>query len=236
MPLSSGLNIQRQAVTAKTASTIFLATGEGTQLAILLVKVLPATFDFADVGAKQDARNQQPGNRQEQERKRSAYQQPVEKTYFLAECLLDVAHGDAVGWRTDDSRNAADRCRVGDAEQQASGEVAFRHAVLRYPPGFLQAGANTAVQYQVDNAQGDRNHHGRAGGIRDPHAQERSDGHEAADDGARTRPDQAQDAKGDAPVETPALDGQPDDEATHEEENDVRGVGRQDFVEGRNAQ
>src|SRR5262249_13769503 len=73
-----------------------LAWGEGAQLAILLVKVLPTALDFADVGAKQDTRNQQPGDRQEDERKRSAHQQPVEETHFLAECLLDVAHGDAV--------------------------------------------------------------------------------------------------------------------------------------------
>ena len=44
-------------------------------------------------------------------------------------------------------------------------------------------------------------------------------------------PDQAQD-ESDASVETPALDGKPDDEAAHEEENHLRGVGRQDFVEG----
>jgi hypothetical protein len=133
-------------------------------------------------------------------------------------------------------RHPADRGRVRDAQQQAGGEVALRNAILGNPPGFLEAGAGTAAQYQVDDAQGDRHHHGRAGGIRHPHAQEGGDRHEAADDGARTGPDQAQGEERDAPVEAPALDGNRDDEAAHEEEDHVRGVGRQDAAQGRDAQ
>jgi hypothetical protein len=52
----------------------------------------------------------------------------------------------------------------------------------------------------------------------------------------RARADQAQGEEGDAPVEAPALDGEPDDEAAHEEKDHVRGVGREDLAEGRDAQ
>jgi hypothetical protein len=72
--------------------------------------------------------------------------------------------------------------------------------------------------------------------VRHPHAQEGGDWHEAADDGARTGSDQAQGEERDAPVEAPALDSKRDDEAAHEEEDHVRGVGRQDPVQGRDAQ
>ena len=61
-----------KAVTEKTANTIFSPGAKGAQLAILLVEVLLAALDFADVSAKQDTRNQQPGDRQEDKRKRSA--------------------------------------------------------------------------------------------------------------------------------------------------------------------
>src|SRR4029453_4592399 len=129
-----------------------LTPGQGAQLAILLVEILPASLDLTDVGAKQDAGYQEPGDREEDERERPAHREPVDEAHLLAEGLPDIGYGVPVGRRADDGGDPPDRRRVRDAEQEAGGEVALGHAILRYPAGFLQAGAGTRAQHQVDDA------------------------------------------------------------------------------------
>ncbi len=54
---------------------------------------------------------------------------------------------------------------VTQAEQQAGGEVALGHPLLGNPAGLLQADAGAGPQEEVNDAQGDRHHHGRALGV-----------------------------------------------------------------------
>ena len=192
---------------------------------------LAPAFDSLEADWVEHARKQKPSDGQEYNGQWYTDYEPARETDRFAIGLLDEPGEDGVGRRADDGGDPADRGGVGHAEHQAQGEVVVGRGRQRC--GFSHRLACVVSPNEINDTQRDGQHHRGGGGVRDERAQHGGYKHESANHVHRLGAHELERDQCDAPIQSPPLHRERNQEPAHEQEDVFVGVGRRGGFDAR---
>ena len=170
--------------------------------------------------AMEDEDEERPADGQEDQRGGEPVLEEGEEVEIDADEFAGGAREDEVGRRADERGHPADARGEGDAEKEGD---------------LLAVGGLVGTEERADR-DGDRVHHRRGRGVRDPHREEGGREHHARHQPARTRAHRTDHAERDPVMRVPPLECRGEHEAAEVEEDDLVGEMRCGLAGGGDAE